>query len=422
MRVFLDTVGCRLNQSEIERLALQFQDAGHELVDSMDSADIVLVNTCAVTAAAAQDSRQKLRQALRKNPQVELIATGCLASLEEQLQTIIPGIAHVVPNKDKDTLVTDLFPAATEIPEGAIVPTIGGRRRTRLFLKVQDGCNHFCTFCITRIARGKSHSVPVDTILHEIDLALVGGVKEFVLTGVQLGSWGSDNEPRQNLADLIKRILDRIPSDRRVRISSIEPWDVDEQLIALWHDKRLCPHFHIPLQSGSESVLRRMARMNSALEFEKLVGMIREVVPQAAITTDLIVGFPGETEAEFEESLAFVRGMQLAGGHPFHYSARQGTPAARMSDQVHGTIRLDRAHRLKEVLDESAYAYKEKFVGQTVEVLWETAHREAGNWRLEGWSREYIRVTSLSPERKWNVVDRVRVDEVTPSGWFGTIE
>lgn len=421
MRVFLDTVGCRLNQSEIERLALQFQACGHQLVDGMDSADIVVVNTCAVTAAAAQDSRQKLRQALRKNPQVELIATGCLASLDEQLEAIIPGIAHVVPNKDKDTLVNDLFPESSQFSEEAIIPTIGGRRRTRLFLKVQDGCNHFCTFCITRIARGKSHSVPVETILNEIDLALVGGVKEIVLTGVQLGSWGSDHDPRQNLADLIRMILNRVPPDLRLRISSIEPWDVTPELISLWQDERLCPHFHIPLQSGSERILRQMARKNSAEEYNKMVGMIRELLPKASITTDLIVGFPGETDADFDESMQFVRKLRLAGGHPFHYSARQGTPAARLPEQIHGSIRLERAHRLREVLDASSIEYRDQFIHQTVEVLWETARREAGQWRLAGWSREYIRVETICDQRRWNEIDRVRVDEVTETGWLGTI-
>jgi threonylcarbamoyladenosine tRNA methylthiotransferase MtaB len=413
MKVFLDTVGCKLNQSEIERFSVQFHEAGHELVASMDQADVVVVNTCAVTAAAASDSRQKLRQALRKNPNVRLIATGCLASLHESLAEAIPGLSDVIPNDRKDTLVEDLF---GEIPEHVDVlrlPVAGERSRTRAFIKAQDGCNHYCTFCITRIARGKSRSIPAEQVVEDIQRAVRAGVKEIVLTGVQLGSWGLDHQPVQKLADLIRLVLTSLPSDVRVRISSIEPWDVDEDLISLWADQRLCPHFHLPLQSGSDKILRLMARKTSIEDYASLVGMIRRHIPDAAITTDMIAGFPGETVEDFTETLRFIEQIQFAGGHAFSYSARQGTPAARLPGQLDGIEKHRRSRLLIGAFESSAEQYRQRWLGKTVDVLWESARRDGEGWLLSGWTREYLRVEASSPTREWNQICRVKIHSIT---------
>ncbi len=270
MKVFLDTVGCKLNQSEIERYATQFHAAGHQMVRSMDEADIAIINTCAVTSAAAQDSRQKLRQALRKNPEVKLVATGCLASLDEDLMQVIPGLDQIIPNLQKDTLVDMLLGEGFYNPSPFRVPVSGSRRRTRAFLKCQDGCNHYCTFCITRLARGKSRSIQVEQILNDIDQAVRAGVKEIVLTGVQLGSWGNDQQPSQTLRNLLDAILLHCPEDIRIRVSSIEPWDVSEELLDTWQDNRLCQHFHLPLQSGADRILKLMGRKTTRSDFAGL--------------------------------------------------------------------------------------------------------------------------------------------------------
>lgn len=422
MKVFLDTVGCKLNQSEIERYSVQFHEAGHELVASMEQADIVVVNTCAVTAAASQDSRQKLRQALRKNPQVQLIATGCLVSLNDDLVDIIPGISKIVTNDQKDTLVEDLF---GEIPERSMVerlPVAGERRRTRAFIKAQDGCNHYCTFCVTRLARGKSRSISVEQVREDVNRAARGGVKEIILTGVQLGSWGSDFDPKRTLADLLSDLLAQTSPDVRIRVSSIEPWDVDEKLISLWQDPRMCPQFHLPLQSGSDRILKLMARKMDTAGFSNLVQMIRNHIPDAAITTDIIVGFPGETQADFEESLQFIRKIQFSAGHPFSYSARQGTPAARFTGQINGIEKHIRSNLVKDVFNESSLAFREQWLGKEVEVLWESSKKDGSQWCMGGWSKEYIRVEALSPSLAWNEVQTVKITAVTEDGCRGEVQ
>ncbi len=227
MKVFLDTVGCKLNQSEIEKYSAQFHQAGHEIVAAMDEADVVIVNTCAVTSAAAQDSRQKLRNAIRLNRDMQIIATGCLASLDDTLNDVIPGLTTVVPNQQKDTLVGDLFGSFPDLDyyQRQVIP--GERHRTRAFIKIQDGCDNFCTFCITRLARGSSRSISIDQVVSDIRGALEMNVKEIVLTGVQIGSWGKDLKPAAHLFDLLAEILKNVKEDTRVRVSSLEPWDLD---------------------------------------------------------------------------------------------------------------------------------------------------------------------------------------------------
>lgn len=421
MRVFLDTVGCRLNQSEVERYALQLQQAGHTLVMSAENAEVAIINTCAVTSAAAQDSRQKLRQALRRNPEVHLVATGCLASLSPSLAEVIPEIETVVPNGQKDTLIADLFEKISDPGVHAVPLTINGRRRTRRFLKVQDGCNQYCTFCITRIARGKSRSVPIAQVVQEVEQAVQSGVKELVLTGVQLGSWGRDQTPPLSLAELIGEILKHLPADVRIRISSIEPWDVDDRLIALWEDPRLCPHFHLPLQSGSDRILKMMARSIDTTGYADLIEKIRARIPEVAITTDLIAGFPGENEKDFAQALQFIRQMAFSGGHPFSYSAREGTPAALLPGQIPAQVRQERVRQIRSVLDADGESFRMQRLGRETKVLWESATRQDDRWLLSGWSAEYIRVEAMSPEKRWNQVDRVKIEALTNTGWRAEI-
>jgi threonylcarbamoyladenosine tRNA methylthiotransferase MtaB len=409
MKIYLDTIGCRLNQSEIEAMARGFRAAGHEIVTSAEAADMAVVNTCAVTNEAAADSRGKIRQMARLGVN-EIVATGCWATLQPQRALELPNVLKVVTNDRKDHLVAEVL----DIPEEAFdlepitrQPLPGLHHRTRAFIKVQDGCDNHCTFCVTTIARGEGRSRPVADVILDIQSALAGGTKEIVLTGVHLGSWGYDFG--SHLRDLIQAIL-RETDVPRLRLSSLEPWDLDINFFSLWEDARLMPHLHLPLQSGCESTLRRMARKTTPQSFHALVSAARDAIPDVAISTDIIAGFPGETDEEFAESLAFVREMNFAGGHVFTYSPRPGTGAAKLKGQVKPEIRKRRNHILHDALEESAKLYREEFLGQTMSVLWEsTSEMGEWGWQMEGLTENYLRVSAFAPSPRWNEIDQVKI-------------
>lgn len=411
MRVYLDSVGCRLNQSEMERIGAQLRAVGFELVAEAADAEWVILNTCAVTAEAASDSRGKARQAARLGAKVVL--TGCWATLDAQAAAALPGVVRVVDNDGKEQLVSQVFDLPAEefdLQPLAREPLPGLHQRTRAFIKAQDGCDHHCTYCITRLARGGSHSVPLAQVLGDVQAAQRGGVKEVVLSGVQLGAWGSELLPRQTLRDLVLGVLAGCDVPR-LRLSSIEPWDLDEEFFALWAEQpRLCRHLHLPLQSGCAATLRRMGRKGSPEMFAALLEQARRAVPQMAITTDLIVGFPGETEDEFAESLAFVRAMHFSGGHVFTYSARPGTPAAHFPNPVHGRVARTRGAQMRALLAESGQTYRQQWVGQQVQVLWEAAEAcGPQGWRMSGLTDTFLRVQGWLPEPRWNELEFVRL-------------
>ena len=426
MKVFLDTIGCRLNQSEIESMARQFRASGHEIAASPEGADLAVVNTCAVTGAAASDSRGRLRHAARAGAR-EVIATGCWATLEPEKAAALPNVSRVVLNAQKEQLVPDRL----GLPSGGQslfeeeplqrTPLPGLHRRTRAFIKVQDGCDNRCTFCITTVARGAGRSHPVTRVLEDIQSALAGGVKEVVLTGVHLGSWGQDLDPPLHLRDLVTSIL-RGTDVPRLRLSSLEPWDLDEDFFHLWDDLRLMPHLHLPLQSGCAATLKRMARKTTPEAFRRLTDAARNLLPNPAITTDIIAGFPGETEREFAETLAFVREMEFAGGHVFTYSSRPGTAAARMGGQVRMEARKERNHLLHAALEELAARYRQGFLGRTLPVLWEsTSELGQFGWQMEGWTGNYLRVSASASAPRWNAIDQVRLEALRDGGLEGII-
>jgi threonylcarbamoyladenosine tRNA methylthiotransferase MtaB len=409
MKVYLDTVGCRLNQSELEIMARQFRSAGHEIIPNAESADLAVVNTCAVTAKAASDSRAKIRQIARAGVG-DIVATGCWVTLEPQEAAALPAVSHVVMNDHKDQLVPDILDLTKEpfdLEPIARERLPGLHHRTRAFIKVQDGCNNHCTFCVTTVARGVSRSRTVAEVLADIHAASEGDTKEIILTGVHLGSWGQ--EIGLHLRDLITIILKEtdIP---RLRLSSLEPWDLDNNFFSLWEDPRLCQHLHLPLQSGSSATLKRMARKTTPVSFKSLIEGARQIMPDAAITTDIIAGFPGESEREFAESLDFVREMNFAGGHAFTYSPRPGTAAGRMSGQIRADIRKERNAAFRVVFEEAARVYRQKFIGRSTTVLWEstTQFNELG-WQMEGHSGNYLRVTAIAPTPRWNMIDEVKL-------------
>lgn len=421
MKIYLDTVGCRLNQAEIDGMGRQFRAAGYEVVGEVASADLAVVNTCCVTAGAAADSRSLIRR-LGRMGTAEVVVTGCWATLHPADTTALPGVQRVVPNMRKDELVAELVGgsmSASALALGPRLPLPGLRRRTRAFIKVQDGCDNGCTFCATTIARGTGRSRSTREVLADVQAAATGGAKEVVLTGVHLASWG--HESGMQLEDLL-RVLLRETDMSRIRLSSLEPWDLNPGFFELWPDRRLCNHFHFPLQSGCAATLRRMARRTSPAAFKALVGAARAAVADAAITTDVIAGFPGESEYDFRTSLEFVKEMRFAGGHAFTYSPMPGTAAARMRAQIPAHERRRRNHAYLDVLEEAAREFRLQHVGRTCTVLWESAEPiDRGGWSLSGLTTDYVRVWSWSPDNRWNELDDVTVQEADSGGVRGMI-
>lgn len=421
MKIYLDSVGCRLNQAEIELYARQFRAAGHELTGSAEEADLAVINTCAVTSAAVSDSRHKVRQVGRAGA-AEIIVTGCWATLKPQDAAALPGVEKVIPNTGKDRLAAealDLPLESFDLEPIERTPLPGARLRTRAFIKVQDGCDNRCTFCVTTLARGPGRSRSIAEILADIRAA--AEAKEIVLTGVHLGSWGHDLSPRMHLSHLVKAILEYTDAPR-LRLSSLEPWDLDAEFFRLWENPRLCRHLHLPLQSGCAATLRRMARKTTPESFAALVTAARQVMPDVAITTDIITGFPGESEDEFRESLDFVRSMLFAGGHVFTYSPRPGTAAARMSDQIPFETRKERNAQMRHVLAEAERAYQTGFIGAVLPVLWESAARLGPNgWEMSGLSGNYLRVNAAAPRALWNQITPVRVTGLAEQHLQGSI-
>jgi len=426
MKIYLDTIGCRLNQSEIETMARQFRAAGHEIVATAEHADMAVVNTCAVTNDAASVSRSKIRQIARAGVN-EIVTTGCWTTLQPKEALDLPNVLQVIPNSQKDNLVAqtlNIQPSSFilqpfDAEPISRIPLPGLHRRTRAFIKVQDGCDNQCTFCITTVARGESRSRHIADVILDIQSALAGGTKEIVLTGVHLGSWGYDFE--SHLSELIKAIL-RETDTPRLRLSSLEPWDLSTDFFSLWTNPRLMPHLHLPLQSGCESTLKRMARKTTPDSFRELVSAARDVMPDVAITTDIIAGFPGETEDEFAQTLDFVRGMNFADGHVFTYSPRPGTGAARMKGQVKPELRKKRNHILTDALAESAKSYRKKFIGRKMSVLWEsTSEMGEYGWQMEGLTENYLRAQAFAPSPRWNELDQVLLQECSGDKLKGVI-
>jgi threonylcarbamoyladenosine tRNA methylthiotransferase MtaB len=423
MKIFLDTIGCRLNQAEIEHIAGQFRSAGHEIVGSAAEADLAVVNTCTVTAGAASDSRGAIRRIHRQGV-VSIVATGCWATMEPGTAAGLPGVTRVIPNPEKDGMVSDLLRLPHEffdLEPIARQPLPGLHQRTRAFIKVQDGCNNTCSYCITTLARGQSRSRLFEQVLGDVKAALEGGTQEIVLTGVHLGAWGADLAPRRHLSDLVSRLLDTLAIPR-LRLSSLEPWDLEAHFFELWQHPALCPHLHLPLQSGSAAVLKRMDRKISPGAFEKLLSDARAAIPGIALTTDIIVGFPGESEEEFKESLEFVRCMGFSGGHVFPYSARPGTKAASLSGRIHGKISRDRSQKMRGVLAVSSHDYQKQFLGRNMVVLWESTSQFSDlGWRLEGLTSNYLRVSALAPEPHPNRLEMVRINSLESGILMGDI-
>ncbi|HEX5939250.1 MAG TPA: tRNA (N(6)-L-threonylcarbamoyladenosine(37)-C(2))-methylthiotransferase MtaB [Dehalococcoidia bacterium] len=404
------TLGCRLNQADSDAIARRFAEVGCAVGHDPAGADVVVVNSCTVTHVADRKARQLVRRARRLSPEATVVLAGCYvdsagSGLELHEADLLIG------NQGKDQLVDLVFRWRTGEPAA---PEAAGERsglrglRTRAFIKIQDGCNDVCAFCIVPRVRGREKSRPIEELVDEARMHEAAGAREIVLTGTQLGHYGRDMGwevgPRRILEAMLKSTS--IP---RIRLSSLQPQDFSQPLVELWADRRLCPHFHVPLQSGSASVLARMRRRYDPGQYRVTIEMIRRGVPGASITTDVIAGFPGETDREFEETAELCRGVGFAAIHAFPYSIRKGTAAARMDGQVAPGVRDVRVRVLLEIGRESGRRFREQMVGSTQPILWEEADEEG---HALGLTPNFCRVRTAQPAALENTIGAALIDGV----------
>jgi len=386
-------------------LARQFTAAGCTVVSELDQADLCVVNTCAVTAQAERKTRQQIHWLHRQNPDARIAAVGCYATLKPDTAASLPGVAWTVSNADK-AHTASIVGAATQQVEGPVPATRLPPLRTRAFIKVQDGCDNHCTYCIVRFLRGASRSRPVASIVAEVQARVEdAGCREAVLAGASLGAYGRDLGVPGGLRALVETIL--ADTDvARLRLSSLEPWDIDEAFLELWEEPRLCPQIHLPLQAGCDDTLRRMGRPITTERFARLVAAANAVIPDVAVTTDVLVGFPGESQDAFQESYRFLKRISFAKLHVFPYSPRPGTHAARLPHQVPRQVRGERAQHVRELGANQRQRFQGRFQGREMPVLWERRTR-SGRWT--GWTGNYIRVTAGSNADLCGKITRARL-------------
>jgi threonylcarbamoyladenosine tRNA methylthiotransferase MtaB len=457
------TLGCKVNQADSEAISEQFRAAGFEQRDFADQADVYVINTCTVTHLGDRSSRQAISQARRRSPEALLVVTGCYAELNPQAVAALPGVDLVVGNAGKDQLVEQTLnhqasktapssePSAPVARAARPLPMLdvlnmhtGSDRgldedahaenapvtdlaplapspfsRTRVQMKVQDGCDNRCTYCIVPTVRGGSRSRTIASVVEHTRRKVAAGYQEIVLTGIHLGDYHAPDGG--DLGDLMAALLAQT-TIRRIRVSSLEPEDFNLDWLKLWENPRMCRHLHLPLQSGSDAVLRRMARRYLSERYRTIIETARRLIPEIAITTDIIAGFPGETDEDAERSYRFAEEMRFAKAHVFRFSARQGTAAARMKGQIPDKVKKARSERLLALNAAHGHAFREQFLGREVEVLWEEPR--PNGW--EGLTDNYLRV-ELDPASAAGAGDLrhtcslVRLTGLTEDGLMGTL-
>lgn len=477
------TLGCKVNQADSEAISEQMSAAGFVQREFNEAADIYIVNTCTVTHLGDRSSRLMISQARRRQPEALLVVTGCYAELNPQGVAALPGVNLVVGNREKETLVEAIqahrqtTPAESNVAEensaaemtplarpllSVLSPTeqhIGSdialeidpseaepqpdnperaplftesaapgqtshaplHTRTRVQMKVQDGCDNRCTYCIVPYVRGGSRSRSIGAVVEHVQRKVRAGFQEIVLTGIHLGDYHPADDEKQDLGDLIAALL-RETEIKRIRVSSLEPEDFRLEWLELWQNPRMCRHFHLPMQSGSDFILRRMARRYNTARYREIITTARRLIPGVAISTDIITGFPGESDEDFEQTYQFANELHFAKAHVFRFSPRQGTPAARMKGQIKDEVKKARSERLLSLNEIDARDFRQQFVGETVEVLIEGCKH--GRW--EGLTDNYLRVElaemSDQQERNWqNTIVQVRLESLIEDGILGTL-
>ncbi len=433
-KVLITTLGCKVNQYESAAFKAGFEDAGLTLVAGNGQADIVVINTCAVTGSAGAQSRQTIHQALRKNPDAEIIICGCYAELaaadlvkDEMLQ----GRAYtLIGNSEKDHLVSHALAGSSGMPRVILgdiahateicrLPVRRFGDRVRAYLRIQDGCESFCTYCIVPYTRGPSRSLPTGEVIRQAEIFAGEGHREIVLTGIHLGNYGKDLPEKPTLVALLD-ILSRTTPEVAYRISSLEPLEIDTNLLTLMQErKNIQPHLHIPLQSGHDEILARMNRRYTTEQFRAIVSLCRKHLPDAAIGIDILVGFPGETEGQFAESKAFLQSLDFTYLHVFPYSIRPGTKAAEYTGQVTKKVKDARVANLRQLSDSKKTAFCQNQLGRTWPVLVEG--RKDINGMLKGFTANYIAVTFPGPDTLLHRVAPVKLLELQGNSVLGEI-
>lgn len=416
--VAIETQGCKLNQADTITLLRTFAEAGFRHVNVGEAADVYVVNSCTVTHIADRKARRALRAARRRNPKATIVATGCYAERSPEELSKLEEIDLVVGNSDKSTLVRQVIewiglpdnvrPIGESTGHALISPY-----RTRAMVKIQEGCDQVCAYCIVPKVRGRERSVPADHIVENVNLHVAEGCKEVVLTGTQLGTYGFE-WPDASLSHLIQRVLSETDISR-LRVSSLQAQEINRALLERWTDERLCPHFHLPLQSGSDEILKSMRRQYTSEDYTEAVGLIRGQVPGASITADVIVGFPGETEDDFQRTYELCESLEFADIHVFPYSVRPGTTAAHLQGQLSPESKASRMRRLLALAKAQSLAFRKGLAGETRSVLWESATQggtQGGELVWSGLTEDYVRVSAVGGAGLENRITSVRLTSV----------
>lgn len=430
--VAFHTLGCKVNAYETEAMWKMFQRAGYQKVDFHQPADVYLINTCTVTNTGDKKSRQMIRRAIRNNPDAVVAVTGCYAQTSPAEVIDIPGVDIVIGTHGRDRLLEFVEQVKrTREPINQVgnimkqrefeemdVPSFSNR--TRASLKIQDGCNNFCTFCIIPWAKGLSRSRKPEKVLEQAKKLVAAGYQEIVLTGIHTGGYGEDLK-NYRLADLLWD-LDQIEGLKRIRISSIEASQIDDRVIEVLNtSKKMCRHLHIPIQAGDDTILKRMRRKYTVDEYRKKILRLHEAMPEVAITTDVIVGFPGETDEQFWNSYQLIESLGMYQLHVFPYSKRSGTPAARMPDQVPDDVKHQRVEQMIKLSKKLQLHYAKKFVGSVIEVIPEKPYQgDQQNDLLVGYADNYLQVVFKGDPSMIGKICRVRIDQAGTEYSFGT--
>ena len=425
-KVSFYTLGCKVNQYETNAMAQKFKESGYEIVDMNDDiSDICIVNTCTVTNMSDRKSRHSLRRVKEKNPSAIIAAVGCYAQVAKNDLENMPEIDIVLGNEEKANIVQyvekfienekkliEIEDIATK-KEFEDMGQITYTEKTRAFIKVQDGCNQFCSYCIIPYARGRVRSRNAESIIKEITQIAQNGIKEVVITGIHVASYGRDFGNENGLIELLEKI-NEIEGIKRIRLGSLEPKIITEEFMQrLSKLEKICHHFHLSLQSGCDATLKRMNRKYTTSEVKEIIERLRRYYDDVMLTTDIIVGFPGETEEEFETTYQFLKQAKLYKMHVFQYSPRKGTRAAVMPNQIDGNIKEARSKKLIELSNENQKMYNQQLVGKDVEVLFEDKEVEDGITYFRGHTQNYILVKYKTDENLENTLKNVRILELT---------
>lgn len=407
------TLGCKVNQYETNAMMQKMIEAGYEVVDFETKADIYIINTCTVTNMADKKSRQMLRRVKEINPEAIFVAVGCYAQVAKEKLEQIPEIDLILGINEKNDIVKYVEQASKNIYVSDVLHQtefldfgdVTYTEKTRAVIKVQDGCNQFCSYCIIPYARGRIRSRKPESVIKEITDVAKEGIKEVVITGIHIASYGKDFNTEYRLIDLLEEIQ-KVDGIQRIRLGSLEPTLITEEFVTrLKKLSKICDHFHLSLQSGCDETLKRMNRKYTTDQFRHVVELLRNAYPEVHLTTDVIVGFPGETEEEFNKTYEFLKEIKFYKMHVFKYSPRSGTVAAKMPNQIDGNIKEERSNKLIELSDENEKEYNQKYIGKEVEVLLEEREGEY----LKGHTTNYMVVKMKTNENLENTIQKVVV-------------